>query len=143
MFLYILRVIFVREEKKKREMKHRVAIKINKYRWANKKNKKKRGGGRGEGETRYDFRGYKGTKACLAYLKSVTVELLKWWRRQWWCWLWQTTIGSNLRAGKRNRGLAARASHTPRVFLGLLPSSSDTYTWDSWQARDKTRECLH
>lgn len=50
MFLYILRVIFVREEKKKREMKHRVAIKINKYRWANKKNKKKRGGGGRGGE---------------------------------------------------------------------------------------------
>lgn len=50
MFLYILRVIFIREEKKKREMKHRVAIKINKYRWENKKNKKKRGGGGRGGE---------------------------------------------------------------------------------------------
>lgn len=77
--VFIYFTLYRSREKKKREMKHRVAIKINKYRWANKKNKKKKG----EGETRYDFRGYKGTKACLAYLKSVTVELLKWWRRQW------------------------------------------------------------
>ena len=35
--------------------------------------RKKEGGG--GGETRYDFRGYKGMKARLAYLKSVTVAV--------------------------------------------------------------------
>lgn len=30
----------------------------------------------------------------------------------------KATIGSDLRAGNRNRGLAARASHTPRVLPG-------------------------
>jgi len=30
------------------------------------------------------------------------------------------TIGSNLRAGNRNRGLAARASHTPQVLLSFV-----------------------
>lgn len=50
------------------------------------------------------------------------------------------TIGSNLRAGNRNRGLAARASHTPRVLPGLLTFAmgrGNTYTWDSWQAGDR------
>ncbi|KMQ99395.1 hypothetical protein RF55_1095 [Lasius niger] len=32
----------------------------------------------------------------------------------------QATIGSDLRAGNWNRGLAARASHTPRVLPGPL-----------------------
>lgn len=51
----------------------------------------------------------------------------------------QATIGSDLRAGNRNRGLAARASHTPRVLPGPSPSCepTDAYTWDSWQAGDK------
>lgn len=35
----------------------------------------------------------------------------------------QATIGSDLRAGNRNRGLAARASHTPRVLPEPSPSS--------------------
>jgi len=47
------------------------------------------------------------------------------------------TIGSNLRAGNRNRGLAARASHTPRVLLSFVLSPRNTYTWDSWQAGDR------
>lgn len=50
------------------------------------------------------------------------------------------TIGSNLRAGNRNRGLAARASHTPQVLPGLLSfvlGPRNTYTWDSWQAGDR------
>lgn len=51
----------------------------------------------------------------------------------------QATIGSDLRAGNWNRGLAARASHTPRVLPGPAPSyePTDVYTWDSWQAGDK------
>lgn len=51
----------------------------------------------------------------------------------------QATIGSDLRAGNRNRGLAARASHTPRVLPEPSPSCepTDAYTWDSWQAGDK------
>lgn len=51
----------------------------------------------------------------------------------------QATIGSDLRAGNRNRGLAARASHTPRVLPKPSPSCepTDAYTWDSWQAGDK------
>lgn len=47
------------------------------------------------------------------------------------------TIGSNLRAGNRNRGLAARASHTPRVLLSFVLGPQNTYTWDSWQAGDR------
>jgi len=34
----------------------------------------------------------------------------------------KATIGSNLRAGNRNRELAARASHTPRVLPGPSPA---------------------
>ncbi|KYM97175.1 hypothetical protein ALC62_12121 [Cyphomyrmex costatus] len=49
------------------------------------------------------------------------------------------TIGSNLRAGNRNRGLAARASHTPRV-LSFVLGPRNTYTWDSWQAGDRRYE---